>query len=74
MASDTKGRKVVVIKGTGPRTAPPPKGAIMSSDAKSRKVVVIKGTGPRTAPPKLWDPRKPPGGKLPKSKPSSEKR
>ena len=46
----------------------------MASDTKGRKVVVIKGTGPKVRPPNLWDPRKPPGGKLPKSKPSSEKR
>ena len=64
MASQYRRREVVIKKGTPLKLA---------SDAKSRKVVVIKGTGPKVRPPNLWDPSKPPGGKLPKSKPSSEK-
>ena len=41
----------------------------MATQGKRRSVIVKRGTGPRVFPPKLWDPSKPPGGRLPKTKP-----
>ena len=41
---------------------------------KTKTVSVEFGITPKTAPPKAEVSRKPPGGKLPKSKPSSETR
>ncbi len=36
----------------------------MTGPDANQKIVVHRGD-PRVAPPKLWDPSKPPGGKLP---------